>query len=300
MIILIIKEFNINYPLNYNYITIETTGLSPTNDVIILIGLCLCNKIYQLIGENLKDEEIILKKTCDILKSKDLLAYNGNFEGKFLREKLKLYGISYNIEIHSLVKKLRDYKFLFHLNKYSREFVEEYFNIERNTTILGNEVSISYQKYCKDMDISKLEEILKRNMENLKTLISLTNKIDLEIKNSLSIKISSYNFTIRKIDMIKNTILINGSGDFCVNYFNSNKNYTVRLAKDFKMELYTLSDLYDKDNYCYYVMARDYEGVSNSNKIKSPDKILILYYKDFIIDNIINIFKYIVSKNLSL
>lgn len=300
MIILIIKEFNINYPLNYNYIAIETTGLSPTNDVIILIGLCLCNKIYQLIGENLKDEEIILKKTCDILKSKDLLAYNGNFEGKFLREKLKLYGISYNIEIHSLVKKLRDYKFLFHLNKYSREFVEEYFNIERNTTILGNEVSISYQKYCKDMDISKLEEILKRNMENLKTLISLTNKIDLEIKNSLSIKISSYNFTIRKIDMIKNTILINGSGDFCVNYFNSNKNYTVRLAKDFKVELYTLSDLYDKDNYCYYVMARDYEGVSNSNKIKSPEKILILYYKDFIIDNIINIFKYIVSKNLSL
>lgn len=300
MIILIIKEFNINYPLNYNYIAIETTGLSPTNDVIILIELCLCNKIYQLIGENLKDEEIILKKTCDILKSKDLLAYNGNFEGKFLREKLKLYGISYNIEIHSLVKKLRDYKFLFHLNKYSREFVEEYFNIERNTTILGNEVSISYQKYCKDMDISKLEEILKRNMENLKTLISLTNKIDLEIKNSLSIKISSYNFTIRKIDMIKNTILINGSGDFCENYFNSNKNYTVRLAKDFKVELYTLSDLYDKDNYCYYVMARDYKSVSNSNKIKSPDKILILYYKDFIIDNIINIFKYIVSKNLSL
>lgn len=300
MIILIIKEFNINYPLNYNYIAIETTGLSPTNDVIILVGLCFCNKIYQLIGENLKDEEIILKKTCDILKSKDLLAYNGNFEGKFLREKLKLYGISSNIKINSLVKKLRNYKFLFHLNKYSREFVEEYFNIERNTTILGNEVSISYQKYCKDMDISKLEEILKRNMENLKTLISLTNKIDLEIKNSLSIKISSYNFTIRKIDMIKNTILINGSGDFCENYFNSNKNYTVRLAKDFKVELYTLSDLYDKDNYCYYVMARDYEGVSNSNKIKSPDKILILYYKDFIIDNIINIFKYIVSKNLSL
>lgn len=300
MIILIIKEFNINYPLNYNYIAIETTGLSPTNDVIILIGLCLCNKIYQLIGENLKDEEIILKKTCDILKSKDLLAYNGNFEGKFLREKLKLYGISSNIKINSLVKKLRNYKFLFHLNKYSREFVEEYFNIERNTTILGNEVSISYQKYCKDMDISKLEEILKRNMENLKTLISLTNKIDLEIKNSLSIKISSYNFTIRKIDMIKNTILINGSGDFCENYFNSNKNYTVRLAKDFKVELYTLSDLYDKDNYCYYVMARDYKGVSNSNKIKSPDKILILYYKDFIIDNIINIFKYIFSKNLSL
>lgn len=300
MIILIIKEFNINYPLNYNYIAIETTGLSPTNDVIILVGLCLCNKIYQLIGENLKDEEIILKKTCDILKSKDLLAYNGNFEGKFLREKLKLYGISYNIEIHSLVKKLRDYKFLFPLNKYSREFVEEYFNIERNTTILGNEVSISYQKYCKDMDISKLEEILKRNMENLKTLISLTNKIDLEIKNSLSIKISSYNFTIRKIDMIKNTILINGSSDFCENYFNSNKNYTVRLAKDFKVELYTLSDLYDKDNYCYYVMARDYKGVSNSNKIKSPDKILILYYKEFIIDNIINIFKYTVSKNLSL
>ncbi len=300
MIILIIKEFNINYPLNYNYIAIETTGLSPTNDVIILIGLCLCNKIYQLIGENLKDEEIILKKTCDILKSKDLLAYNGNFEGKFLREKLKLYGISSNIKIDSLIKKLRNYKFLFHLNKYSREFVEEYFNIERNTTILGNEVSISYQKYCKDMDISKLEEILKRNMENLKTLISLTNKIDLEIKNILSIKISSYNFTISKIDMIKNTILINGSGDFCENYFNSNKNYTVRLAKDFKLELYTLSDLYDKDNYCYYVMARDYEGVSNSNKIKSPDKILILYYKDFIIDNIINIFKYIVSKNLSL
>lgn len=300
MIILIIKEFNINYPLNCNYIAIETTGLSPTNDVIILVGLCLCNKIYQLIGENLKDEEIILKKTCDILKSKDLLAYNGNFEGKFLREKLKLYGISYNIEIHSLVKKLRDYKFLFPLNKYSREFVEEYFNIERNTTILGNEVSISYQKYCKDMDISKLEEILKRNMENLKTLISLTNKIDLEIKNSLSIKISSYNFTIRKIDMIKNTILINGSSDFCENYFNSNKNYTVRLAKDFKVELYTLSDLYDKDNYCYYVMARDYKGVSNSNKIKSPDKILILYYKEFIIDNIINIFKYTVSKNLSL
>lgn len=300
MIILIIKEFNINYPLNYNYIAIETTGLSPTNDVIILIGLCLCNKIYQLIGENLKDEEIILKKTCDILKSKDLLAYNGIFEGNFLREKLKLYGISSNIKIDSLIKKLRNYKFLFHLNKYSREFVEEYFNIERNTTILGNEVSISYQKYCKDMDISKLEEILKRNMENLKTLIFLTNKIDLEIKNSLSIKISSYNFTIRKIDMIKNTILINGSGDFCENYFNSNKNYTVRLAKDFKVELYTLSDLYDKDNYCYYVMARDYEGVSNSNKIKSPDKILILYYKDFIIDNIINIFKYIVSKNLSL
>lgn len=300
MIILIIKEFNINYPLNYNYIAIETTGLSPTNDVIILIGLCLCNKIYQLIGENLKDEEIILKKTCDILKSKDLLAYNGNFEGNFLREKLKLYGISSNIKIDSLIKKLRNYKFLFHLNKYSREFVEEYFNIERNTTILGNEVSISYQKYCKDMDISKLEEILKRNMENLKTLIFLTNKIDLEIKNNLSIKISSYNFTIRKIDMIKNTILINGSGDFCENYFNSNKNYTVRLAKDFKVELYTLSDLYDKDNYCYYVMARDYEGVSNSNKIKSPDKILILYYKDFIIDNIINIFKYIVSKNLSL
>lgn len=71
------------------------------------------------------------------------------------------------------------------------------------------------------------------------------------------------------------------------------------LDKKFSLKINTEDGLYDHKNSCYYVKKKDLDfDLTNPSKIKSPAQIQILYYKNHLYENQVELMRKIIEKEL--
>ena len=113
------EEYFLPYVLENNrlFLDIETTGLSPVDNEIVVISYASyfndkkC-KIVQLIAQDIQNDEktLINQFITDTLGSKILLTFNGDeFEEKFLSEKMKKYKMDFKFDFSSLKSNIRHF-----------------------------------------------------------------------------------------------------------------------------------------------------------------------------------------------
>ena len=151
------------------YLDIETTGLSPTDCLVTVVGIYICNgddtKVIQLVGKDITARSIL--EALDGVNT--IYTYNGSrFDLPFINACLgidlshmfKHYDLMYNCWKNNLYGGLKS--------------VERQLGIARNLTdVNGYEAVKLWWKYMDSFDLDALSKLLEYNKEdvvNLKTL----------------------------------------------------------------------------------------------------------------------------------
>jgi uncharacterized protein len=152
---------------------IETTGFSPKNAYIYLIGYKVFNVLSsgsgkiidegQLLADDaVTDEKNIIEKFLNTVSKNNislLITYNGDaFDIPFLKRRCLKYSLSWNEEIESLdiYKKIYPYKQVLKLEGRRLRDIEHFMNIERDDIYDGGQLIGVYMEYMAKIKIKKL------------------------------------------------------------------------------------------------------------------------------------------------
>lgn len=296
-------------PPKRNYLKIETSGLSRDLDSIISIGLALeySDKIKIYYVESFKDERTLLGEVLPIIEGKEFITYSGkSFDLKFLKTKCQLY-FSKDIDFSfiDLQEVTRNYNFIFKLPSHSNKVLLENF-IDSSQAFDGKDyqgikIKSLFKKFIEG-DKSSMGRILDYSFKSLKNLILLDESIRKILKSNLSFKFLNDEFILESFELLGNTIELRGKTNYSEEYFASRGLYSLEIfnytedcktyldlkeySKTFILKINTEDGLYDEDNKCYFILKKDLAiKLENKSDLKSPSKILILYYKDHIFEN---------------
>lgn len=178
------------------FFDIETTGLSPKYNNIILTGFViidtvnLSGELIQYFAENTLEEKNILLETIETLKNVDyVVTYNGkSFDMPFLYERCKNEAISYerlyNLDLYQLVKNHSTLKNT--LGSLSQKSIEKFMGISdnREDEISGGKSVMLYSEYTHSLNDNLLNKILLHNADDvmqLSKLIPLIKYFDMDI-----------------------------------------------------------------------------------------------------------------------
>lgn len=164
---------------------IETTGLSPKNNNLILSGFVLPLEdgtllSKQIFAESIDDEPQVIDETLNILNSLDcIVTYNGaSFDVPFLQKRMSHYNIKnnympYDLDIYRVLKKYSPIaEFMPNLKQTT---VENFIGIwDKRTDQIDGGISIDlYAKYLISKDIELERQILLHNSDDVKQLYRL-------------------------------------------------------------------------------------------------------------------------------
>ena len=296
-------------PPKRNYLKIETSGLSRDLDSIITIGLALksSDKIKIFYVESFKDERILLEEVLPIIEGKEFITYSGKtFDLKFLKTKCQMY-FSKDIDFNfiDLQEVTRAYNFIFkllsHSNKVLLENFVDSFDSSRANTYQGIKIKSLFKKFIEGNEAS-IDRILDYSFESLKNLILLDESIRNNLQSKLSFKILNDEFILESFELLGNTIELRGKTNYSEEYFASRGLYSLEVfnsienkedyldftgyPKSFILKINTEDGIYDEDNKCFFILKKNLNlKLENKSDLKSPSKILILYYKDHIFEN---------------
>jgi len=274
------EEYFLPYVLENNrlFLDIETTGLSPVDNEIVVISYASyfndkkC-KIVQLISQDIQNDEktLINQFITDTLGSKILMTFNGDeFEEKFLSEKMKKYKMDFKFDFSSLKSNIRHFGKYLKINSFSRENIENYFNISK-------ERYYDIHKIVKSMKKNSIvsDDLIEHSKEEIKTLIEIHLAFD-KIKKCKKSIIKGDNFYLDDFDIV---------GDIVNLQFITSKKYSY---SEFFLENGEKLTL-DSDKVILTIVAKNLEKGENSMIIYETDK---EYLPLFINDDIIfeNIF----------
>lgn len=206
----IIKELNLKPTYifkdnnNYDilYFDIETTGFSPDNTILYMIGAAFysCsdrkNKSIQWFCWNTDEEKEILDDFVRFAGNfKSLIHYNGlGFDIPYIIKKCNYYGITHAFDTMNhidLYKILQPYKKLLNLKDYKQKTVETFLGTTRDDTFSGGQLINVFYEYVKIHKLNLVKEIETLEEQQLLQTLLLHNFDD--IKGLLSIsKIINY------------------------------------------------------------------------------------------------------------
>lgn len=274
------EEYFLPYVLENNklFLDIETTGLSPVDNEIVVISYASyfndkkC-KVVQLISQDIKNEEktLINQFITDTLGSKILLTFNGDeFEEKFLSEKMKKYIMDFKFDFSSLKSNIRHFGKYLKIASFSRENIENYFNISKERYYDMHKIVKSMKK-----DSTVSADLIEHSKEEIKTLIEMYLAFD-KIKKGKKAIIKGDSFYLDDFDIV---------GDIVNLQFITSKKYSYSgffLENGEKLTL-------DSDKVILTIVAKSLEKSEDSMIIYETDK---EYLPLFINDDIIfeNIF----------
>ena len=278
-------------------------------DSIISIAIALKSsdkiKIYYV--ESFKDERTLLEEVLPILEGKEFITYSGKaFDLKFLKAKCKMY-FSKDIDFKfiDLQEVTRTYNFIFklpsHSNKVLLENFVDSFDSSSEWTYQGIKIKSLFKKFIEG-DEASMDRILDYSFESLKNLILLNESIRNNLQSNLSFKILNDEFILESFELLANTIELRGKTNYSEEYFASRGLYSLEVfnsienkedyldlteySKSFILKINTEDGIYDEDNKCFFILKKDLNlKLENKSDLKSPSKILILYYKDHIFEN---------------
>jgi len=296
------------------FLDIETTGLSRQYSDIISITVLLYElnsyKIYQIFCQYKIDEPEALKFLKDLIKSKKyVITYNGNsFDIPFLISKTQKHKI--NIDFDCFIKidlynYMRQMRSKIQIADLKLKTAEEYFNIKRNDTLGGKDVTVLYEAYKIEPRKEFSYLIMQHNYEDVFNLPILLNNIfdlydDILYYNSLIVKVSSQDFFIKKNSLFCKFNIIS---DYKTDYIHPGINFNLNLNINAQAMEINIPVGFFKDNVIsefYYIDNNEFkiknytaiDGIKrNLMPIKFNDK---MYYENImsIIKNILNsIFK---------
>ena len=170
---------------------IETTGLSPSRDMVFLIGVLTRDekglKVTQFLAASRQEESAVLAAFFDFIKPYDLiLNYNGNsFDIPFVNRRAKHYKMAERIDPCRSVDYLRIFR-----NSYlttilpdlKLQTVEKLAGIDREDTLSGKDCIALFKDFAEKQDRLAGKKVLLHNFEDLScfpALDKLVAKIDL-------------------------------------------------------------------------------------------------------------------------
>lgn len=300
----------VRYPFNVKnlkkdecILDIETTGLDPNTDSLVVLGLIYFNKdkfyVDQYFAKNDKEEIRLLKIYKEKIKNRKLITYNGDvFDLPFLNIRLTKKNeeavFPENKDIYKIIKAKRK---LIEFNSMKLIDIEKRFGIERNDP--------SRYKV-----ISKLtDEIKNRNnpwpilIHNKNDLISTEaiSNIKEVIDDKLSFKVNNYKIHLDSAYINKDIANIEFKSNLDLDdSFFQGYNYNFRIKN--KSIILKLIVLYGK-------LSKDASGFVAVNKFNVENKgyykinnnlISIMENGIFSVENILNIMKFLIKKNLDL
>ncbi len=164
------------------FIDIETTGLSPRDSDVYMIGAAFCDgvnwQVKQLFAENASQEEALLSAFSDFSRNyKILIHYNGDrFDIPFLQSKYESHKLSdpfARMTSIDLYKKIKPYKRQLGLPDCRQKTVELFLGIDRQDKYDGGKLISVYKDYVNNGDPDLLELLLLHNFEDVKGMIDL-------------------------------------------------------------------------------------------------------------------------------
>ncbi len=183
------KYTNIKYPLeklsepsSVIFLDIETTGLSPVNAEVYLIGTAALReeKLYirQFFAENTSEEKEILQAFAGYLDSFDtIITFNGNkFDIPFLEKRSFLYGIDLAFSEKTgidIYKRIQPYKKILGLPDMKQVTLEKFLHIRRNDKKSGRELIALYGNYIASGNKYCLDLLLQHNHDDIRGLSEL-------------------------------------------------------------------------------------------------------------------------------
>ena len=182
---LYIKQYNLTNEL-FNedciFFDIETTGFSPSNSSIYLIG-CLRKVgenliIDQFFAENKADEQEVLNQFMALLHQyKTIISFNGiGFDIPFIKAKCDAYGIEEHLKDFQYIdifKLISSIKFLLKLPNYKQKTLENFLDIHRDDKFSGGELINVYDDYVKTHSTEAEELLLLHNFEDVTGMLDL-------------------------------------------------------------------------------------------------------------------------------
>lgn len=229
------KQFNRFFNANkISIFDIETTGLYPKHDKIILIGFVHIipgyndGELVQFFAETPEEEkDILLNTTHEVSESDILITYNGrSFDVPFLDTRCKKYSIHskniFNLDLYQLVRNYSTLKNV--LGSLSQKSIEGFMQIEqlRADEISGGESVNLYNEYTSNDSASfRSEELLKKILlHNRDDVLQLTRLISLLKYFDLNVAVEKIGFTTKDLLVTEYTL---SSTQFKINGLQKNE-----------------------------------------------------------------------------
>ena len=215
------KQFNRFFNANkISIFDIETTGLYPKHDKIILIGFVHIipgyndGELVQFFAETPEEEkDILLNTTHEVSESDILITYNGrSFDVPFLDTRCKKYSIHskniFNLDLYQLVRNYSTLKNV--LGSLSQKSMEGFMQIEhlRADEISGGESVNLYNEYTANDSASfRSEELLKKILlHNRDDVLQLTRLMSLLKYFDLNVAVEKIGFTTKDLLVTEYTL----------------------------------------------------------------------------------------------
>ncbi len=206
------KLFNMYFEnMTYAVLDIETTGLMPFRDSIILSGLVVVSTSdiisYQFFAESPSDEAEIISRTSNILNAVDfVVTYNGRFfDVPFIKKRASRINIPipeiFNLDLYTIMKHYSALPEL--LESMSQKSLEKYMGIlsSRSDNISGYESVQAYDQYLQKPSKRLEDMILLHNYDDIMQLYRL---LDLLPQSNLHKALFKSGFPVSPNTLIRN------------------------------------------------------------------------------------------------
>lgn len=294
-----------NLKKNQCILDIETTGLDPNFDSLVVLGLIYFDKnkdgfyIDQYFTKNDEEEIKLLEIYTDKIRNKILITYNGIvFDIPFLNIRLTKYKLKPVFpENKDLYKTIKSKRKLIRFESMKLVDVEKFIGIERNDPSRYKVIS-KLNDDIKDRD--KPWPILEHNKNDLIATERLSN-IENLINDRLSFEIKDYKIFLNKAYIDKDLACIEFiSNKFLIASLFQGPNYTFSIKnKTIKLKIMVLYGKLSK-NSSGYVSVNNF-NITNKGKYKINENLItIMEDRIFVCENILAIMKKIIKENLDL
>ncbi len=165
------------------FFDIETTGLSPTNSALYMIGCVFCRdnqfKYIQWFADDFSSETIILKSFFEFQKNfNTLIHFNGSrFDIPYLKSCCNQYSLPYKFTYRTnidICREILPYKKFLNMKSMRQTEIEKFLNIDRTDKYNGKELISIYKQYIKTKDKQLLQLLLLHNVCDLKGMLQIT------------------------------------------------------------------------------------------------------------------------------
>ncbi len=167
---------------DFLFLDIETTGLSPKNSDIYLIGTSYYDNgnwhICQFFADSPEQEKEILTAFCNFAKEyKILVHFNGDrFDIPFLRTKFEKHGLNdpfADMSSLDIYKEVKPYKKQLGLLDCKQKTIELYLGIQREDKYDGGKLISIYKDYVLNKNAEYLRLLLLHNFEDVKGMFDV-------------------------------------------------------------------------------------------------------------------------------
>lgn len=265
--------FPMNHPVIENAVKkdalifdIETTGLNPHYNQVILIGFIQFDRLrrpvlHQLFLEDAKEEPELLTAFREIVEGSGFyITYNGNsFDLPFLNTRMRKHGQTrlidsfYNIDLMRILKTSR---FNLPVKDYKLKTIEKFMGISREDQISGKESAALYEEYLSGKDPSVKSKILLHNSEDIINLYRLMKILELAEAPELffdfnhELEIEAKKFRVQSYRMRGSFIVVTGNciGEIREDWFINDGLFSFELRADSGTFIFSIPTLKEGAN----------------------------------------------------